>query len=217
MRHLTHAFVPALLASLLLLPLATAQTRTPSAVTNPVIEGKGDTNGVDDLYRFEAGPGDFTVTAEATTNYYSRQVEVKLIDASGLEAGSFTVVATDTTGRASRAFHTASHRAFTMSVHADRDPSIKSLDYRVTLGGSVDVAQPASSQIPTATAPTSDTVATPTTTPMTGGDPIALSFAQMVNGLIALPSTGTLRVEMKDGSVTVIDLSHVTRLTYVQH
>jgi hypothetical protein len=217
MKIQTLAIGSALLASILLLPVATAQTRTPTAVTTSIIEGKGDVNGVDDLYRFEAGPGDFTIAVEATTDYYSRQLELKLISANGREAGGVDVVASNATGRTSRTFHTKSHQPFTLSVHADRDASIKSLTYKVTLGGAVDAARPA--EAPGASTTDQQLTDVPTNTPpaMAGRDAIAVSFTQTVNGLPALPASGVLRLEMKDGTITVIDLSRVSRLTYAQN
>jgi hypothetical protein len=209
----------------------------PAALHSNVLEATTHGSGGDSYYHFTAGPGDVTIAVQARTDYYSSPVEIELLSADGKSIGSINVVATDSTGRASRTLHLAERAGITLKIGTQADSHVKWLKYRVGLKGAVELqakpaAPPAEPAAPVAvleTAPPDPTAATTNDVPpappaeeasapgpSAQADPALDALAQLLESIQAIPASGSLRIDMKDGTHRMIDLSQVLRLSVVR-
>lgn len=231
-----------LLAMLLALSLAAPMARAQSAdIDNPtplqtnVIDGMATgRKSADVYYGFTAGPGEVRLTVDGTTDGYSTTFTVELLPADGATSlGSIPAMAAESQRRAAKTFVLTGREPLVLKVSTHEDAAVKWLKYRIRISGAAELAAPAIK--PAAAVPPSDVAATadavsdaapagdaPVATaevPAPAADQVSATkaaAASMISRLTgisgALPVTGVLQIEMKDGSIQQIDLAAVRKM-----
>lgn len=174
-------------------PQSPAPMQNPLEVTE---HGQGGTS----YYRFGAGPGDVTVTVDASTDNYSSPVEATIRTENGAEVVSISVLATDAGGHTARMFHLAAHHDLLLRLSTRADPQVRSLKYRLQVDGPTDL-QAATVERAAGVTPDDDSIT---------------ALSQLLSSIPALPSDGMLRIDMKDGTHRLIDLARIRRLSIVR-
>lgn len=225
-----HRYAVVFLASVLFTAALGAQSTdpaNPTVLSTTVLDGTVDGNGGTWYFRFNAGPGDLTINVEATTDYYSHPLDIDLTRG-GVRVGDLEVIGTDSGGTASHTFSLAKAQTLGLRLRAGKDDHVKWLKYHIQLGGAaIELLTEVASVAPdagVATAVVAAPVATPVATPVVdsasatttaAADPSALVALTQLLETTTLPAAGSLRIEMKDGSVRMIDLARIAHLSVV--
>ncbi len=234
------------LSFLLILALITTNLSAQSDAEHPfplqstVLEATTHGEGGNSYYQFAAGPGDITISVQAGTDYYSSPLELELLSSEGKSIGTINLVATDAVGRATRTFRFPSRDNAVLKVATNSDSHVKWLKYRIALKGAVELQAPGTNASPAQAAePATVTVPSPAAAEPVVADQPALSsssqstpaqptaaaagetlslatLAQALGSISSLPSKGTLRIDMKDGTVRLIPLTGVLRMSVVK-
>jgi hypothetical protein len=209
----------------------------PTPLPTNVVEGKASgRTSTTTYYSFTAGPGDLTLTVDGTTNYYSTFFDIELLSASDFQSlGAFAAPAADSSKRTLQTIPVAGARPVILKISTRQDNSVLWLQYKVSLSGAVDLAAPSAAVAPSPSplpveVPVAISGAVPCAAPPAAPDtPIpepppvpALPGGKISNGLLdrllgalpVAPSTGTMSIEMKDGTVQQIDLTAVKRIAF---
>jgi len=199
--------LPLLLTSVALHAQSNAEPPVP-LLTN-VVDATTHGEGGVAAYSFFAGPGDVTITVEASTDDYSSPVELELLhDRRSL--GGLSVVASDSVGRASKTFRMSAREPVVLRVATRTDSHVKLLKYRIALDG----AAAFDDVTPVSPAPASAAPAAPPFDAVPAADDGTLdTIAQLLASIPSLPANGTLRIDMRDGTIRLIPLAKVLRLS----
>jgi hypothetical protein len=168
--------------------------RNPTPLTSNSVEGEYDGEATVHYYRFVANKGELKTTLTASTQRYSVNVDLELLDENYRQLDRVGVTANEA-GRTETNVHRFVRRQpviLKVSMPADKD--IKHLKYEIELAGPVEFEGGASG--PGASGVTATTTA---------------QTATVAGDRLCLPASGTLVLTIASGEKYEIDLSQVTK------
>jgi len=197
-----------------------AQSTTPSSPTslNGQYQGKGPNKETNYYFGFTAGPGEVTVHLEIMAKAYSTFARLEVWSGNKTIA-THNMNAATTTGASSVVKEFNLDEKATVLIKVTLDANLA--NYKITLGGAVETSATSEE---TPSAQTGDGMAqaeiAPTGPTKTGdsqsggGKAFNIDLGKFKLGqFINFPKTGTLVVQMKDGTTQEIDLATVKSVT----
>ena len=207
---------------------ATAQAQStsqssPTALTAAEFSGKGPNKETIYYFNFTGGAGEVSVALDIKAKQYSTFARLELLDAELNTLATHNMNAATSTGNSQVLKKITLGEKQTVLLKITLDGNLA--EYKITLGGAVETGNPATEDGSTNNPDTETssqnekTVTDPNSTPpTTGGSKIFnLELGKFkIGNFINLPKSGTLVIQMKDGSTQEINLSGVKSLTVKQ-
>ena len=227
---MVHSFFLSLIL-LVLVNSARAQSTVqskPTPLTTSEYTAKGPTKETNYYFSFTGGPGEVSVTLKIKATDYSTFARIEILTSGMATLATHNMNATTGTGPVQVVKTVSLKKQQTLIIKLTLDANLE--EYGISLAGKVDVAtttedagstEPeannASSQQPQAEAPTADTTPSPTAT-NTASKIFNIDFSKYKIGqLIKLPKTGTLEIQMADGTTQTIDLKTIKSIAINKH
>lgn len=185
----------------------------PTALTATEFTGKGPTKETNYYFNFTGGPGEVTVQLDIKARDYSTFARLEVWSGNKTIA-THNMNAATTTGASSVVKEFNLGEKQTVMIKLTLDANLAS--YKITLGGAVETEGPAPSSegggMPQAeVAPTGPTKAESSSA---AGKAFNIDLGKFKLGqFINFPKTGTLVIQMKDGTAQEIDLASVKSVT----
>ena len=199
----------------------------PTAFTSSEFTGKGPSKETNYYFSFSGGPGEVTVRLEIKAKSYSTFARLEILDAEQNALAMHNMNASTSSGAQQVVKKIDLDEKQTVVLKVTLDGNLAS--YKITLGGAVETGTPstdstASTGTPETTGSTDTTASTETVqeqpadpSPTTTGgknkffnvDLGKYKLGQFIN----FPKTGTLVIQLKDGTAQEIDLASVKSVT----
>lgn len=196
---------------------------SPTALTAAEFSGKGPSKETMYYFNFTGGAGEVTIMLDITAKQYSTFARLEVLDAELNTLATHNMNAATTTGNAQALKKITLGEKQTVLLKITLDANLA--EYKITLGGAVETGNPATEDVSTNNSDTETSsnnekiTENPNSNPTaTGGNKIFnLEFGKFKLGkFINLPKSGTLVIQMKDGSTQEINLSEVKNITVKQ-
>jgi hypothetical protein len=238
--HLRWLRIIDLIASICLIIISTtvataqsAERNAPTPITSNVITGEEDGRAFAHYYSFTAGPGELVMKVDGKTDRYSTGFTVRLFDLDGRRLERIGLVADRLGVQETKRLRLARKQSMLIEVAGGANRLVRNFSYTIRLDGVIELPA-ALDEAMTPAGTSSETSSTPTTpssgapveptpgtpveapaestssTTASGSSGVRLPFRF---GEISFPATGKLFIEMKDGTVTELDLRQVQRIT----
>ena len=220
-------------------PAQSTNESSPTALTTTEYTGKPPTKETTYYFNFSGGPGEVSVRLEIKAKQYSTFARLEILDAELNTLATHNMNASTASGTGQVLKKLELNEKQTLLIKITFDGNLAS--YKIVLGGAVDAGAPSSSQTGTSetggaqdagaspqtaasseagssstpTESTSGSAPTETPTPSSGGNKFfnvdlgKFKLGQLIN----MPKSGTLIIQMKDGTTHEIDLMSVKNLT----
>ena len=192
----------------------------PSAFTTNEFSGTGPSKETIYYFSFTGGAGEVTITLDIKAKQYSTFARLEVLDAELNTLATNNMNAATTTGNAQSLKKITLGEKQTVLLKITLDGNLA--EYKITLGGAVETGNPATEAASTNNSETNtsseNTTITknpnPTPTATSGSKIFNLEFGKFkIGNFINLPKSGTLVIEMKDGTTQEINLSEVKSMT----
>jgi hypothetical protein len=169
------------------------------------------------FYSFTAGPGEVKLTIDLETNEYSTTADLELLRAEDLAPiGKESVMTRGTPSQQTvKSFVLPARQAVFLKITTRDDSTMKWVKYRIRIDGAeladAAMAPPAAPDL--SSLPDMPAVPEAPSLPNVPNLPKAPNLLKSLLGGLPLPTTGMLRIEMKDGTVQQIDLKKVKNVS----
>ena len=192
----------------------------PTALNSTEYVGRPPTKETNYFFNFSGGPGEVSVTLEIKAKQYSTFARLEILDGELNTLATHNMNAATTSGAQQVMKKINLDEKQTILVKVTLDGNLA--NYKITLGGAVETAASTPTDAPPAdngSGPTSSTESTateagPAPSASTGSKLFNIDFGKFKLGqFINMPKTGTLVIQMKDGTTQEIDLAGVKSVT----